>query len=287
MKKKLTKYKNEVNTIPMRNWTVEEMNFFFAILTQLRDEGSRKMTLDKRQLAELANYSIEHNQRYRDTMRNLGIKISDLKYWENSDNEYITMPLFTYFKATWSDDLSEMAVQVTINEEFEYILNKWELGQWTTFELKEFTEINSTYSKTLFRLLKQWRKKGKREFTVDEFRNLLSVPNSYRNSHINDRIIKKALADLSPFFENLKVKVVKSNARGNPVIGYIFTFKPEKTKGSFVPGKFDKKDKRKKRPSPNPNKHVKPNNNYEDDLVDPKKRAEYEERLKRIREQNE
>lgn len=27
MSKKITKYKNEVNTIPMREWTVEEMNF--------------------------------------------------------------------------------------------------------------------------------------------------------------------------------------------------------------------------------------------------------------------
>ena len=41
MTKKVTKYKNEVNTIPMREWTVEEMNFFFAILTQLKDEGRR------------------------------------------------------------------------------------------------------------------------------------------------------------------------------------------------------------------------------------------------------
>lgn len=62
MTKKVTKYKNEVNTIPMREWTVEEMNFFFAILTQLKDEGRRQLTLSKRELAELANYSIEHNQ---------------------------------------------------------------------------------------------------------------------------------------------------------------------------------------------------------------------------------
>lgn len=46
-----------------------------------------------------------------------------------------------------------------MNEEFEYILNKWNEGNWTQFMLDEFIHIKSTYSKTLFRLLKQWRKK--------------------------------------------------------------------------------------------------------------------------------
>ena len=268
MSKEVTKYKNEVNTIPMREWTVEEMNFFFAILTQLRDEGTRKLTLDKHELAQLANYSIEHNQRYEATMKNLGEKISKLTYWEKTDNSYTIMPLFTFFRATWNDDLTELMVKVSVNEEFEYILNQWELGQWTTFELKEFTEINSTYSKTLFRLLKQWRKKGKREFSVDEFRNLLSVPDSYKNSHINERIIKNAKIDLSPYFDNLKIKIVKSNARGNPVIGYVFTFKPEKTKGKYVPNKFDKYNKKSSGPSlPNWAKDTSSNDNSDDESV--------------------
>lgn len=238
MSKKITKYKNEVNTIPMREWTVEEMNFFFAILTQLRDERTRKLSLGKRDLAELANYSIEHNQRYETTIRSLGEKISNLTYWEKSSNSYMSMPLFTYFKATWNDNLTELDVKVSVNEEFEYILNQWELGKWTAFDLQEFTEINSTYSKTIFRLLKQWRKIGRREFKIDEFRKLLSVPDSYKNSHINERIIKQTKKDLEPYFTNLKIKTVKSNTRGTPVTGYIFTWKPEKT-SEWIEDKYD------------------------------------------------
>lgn len=249
MNKRITKYKNEVNAIPMREWTVEEMNFFFAILTQLRDEGVRKLTLGKRELAELANYSIEHNQRYETTISNLGDKVAKLTYWEKTSNSYTIMPLFTFFKATWNEDLSELEVKVSVNEEFEYILNRWELGKWTAFELREFTEINSTYSKTIFRLLKQWRTKGKREFRIDEFRNLLSIPDSYKNSHINERIIENAKEDLAPYFENLKVKIVRNNTRGRPVIGYIFTWKPEKT-GKYV--NFDVTDEQEKTSDPVP-----------------------------------
>lgn len=238
MKKEITRYKNEVNTIPMRDWTREEMNFFFAILTKLRDEGNRRIFFDKYGLAELANYSIEHNQRYEKTMENLANKIAKLTYKESSSNSFKIMPLFTYFEATWADDLSDLTLQVSVNEDFEYILNQWHIGQWTSFELKEFTAINSTYSKTLFRLLKQWRMQGMVQYSVDDFRQLLSIPNSYKNSHINERIIKNALDDLKPYFKNLKVKIVKSNKRGNPVLGYEFTFEPEKT-GVWIEDKYE------------------------------------------------
>ena len=45
----------------MRKWTAEEMNFFFAIIAKARDKGTSDLVFDKYQLAELANYSIEHN----------------------------------------------------------------------------------------------------------------------------------------------------------------------------------------------------------------------------------
>lgn len=52
--KEITQYKNQVNSIPMRKRTAEEMNFFFAVLTKLRDEGTKEFVMDKYELAELA-----------------------------------------------------------------------------------------------------------------------------------------------------------------------------------------------------------------------------------------
>lgn len=37
------------------------------------------------------------------------------------------------------------------------------------------------------------------------------------------------MPELPTYFENLKVKKVKANSRGTPVIGYEFTWKPETT----------------------------------------------------------
>lgn len=244
MDSKVTRYKNEVNSIPMRKWSIEEMNFFFAILTKLRDEGTREIVFGKYELADLANYTITHNKRYHKVMEELGKNVSGLQYWEKTNNSFMSMPLFTRFIATWSDDLSKLEVKVKANEDFEYILNSWEEGNWTQFMLNEFTEIQSTYSKSLFRLLKQWRTKGVREFTVDEFKQLMDVPKSYSTGMINKRIVTNSVKDLQPYFKKLKVKVLKSNARGTPIIGFKFTWKPETTE-KWIPNKYEKRSKKK------------------------------------------
>ena len=43
--KEVTRYKNEMNTLSIGKWTAEEMNFLFAILTQVRDEGCKELNL--------------------------------------------------------------------------------------------------------------------------------------------------------------------------------------------------------------------------------------------------
>ncbi|MFV8253309.1 RepB family plasmid replication initiator protein [Aerococcus viridans] len=240
--KKITQYKNEINTIPMRKWTTEEMNFFFAVLTKMRDEGNREIHMNKFDLADLAKSSIDHNQQFYTTINSLSQKINTLTYREyiNSDGKHslLVMPLFTYFKAEWEDDLSDMNLKIKVNEEWEYILNGWQEGNWTKFMLNEFLEIKSTYSKTLFRLLKQWKNVGKREFSLGEFRQLMSIPDSYTSGHINNRIIQNSVKELSSSFQNLKVKIIKSNKRGHPVTGYLFTWQPEHTE-PWLENKYD------------------------------------------------
>ena len=78
-----------------------------------------------------------------------------------------------------------------------------------------------------------------RVWTAEEFKEKFSVPESYNISSINRAIIKPIMNELQPYFKNLKVKKIKANARGTPVIGYEFTWKPEKT-GKYIEGKYEK-----------------------------------------------
>lgn len=115
------------------------------------------------------------------------------------------MPLFTRFRVDWKEDLSDMTATVSLSPKFEYILNRLS-ANFTQYELAEFTNIRSTYAKTAYRLLKQWRTVGRKEFKIDEFKTLLDMPNSYKSSEIDRAVVKPILKQLSPYFEGLKVK---------------------------------------------------------------------------------
>lgn len=243
MTNEVVKHHNDLNTVIMRKWTAEEMNFFFAIIAKARDKETSDLFFDKYQLAELANYSIQHNKRFYDTMDSLANNISQLRYIEKTSNSIEYMPLFTRFKVDWKDDLSDMQAQVSVSPLFEYILNRLS-ANFTQYELQEFTSIRSTYAKTAYRLLKQWRTVGRKEFSIDEFKLLLDMPNSYKSCHIDRLVLKPILEQLSPYFKDLKVKKIKSKKRGNPVLGYEFTWEKEVT-STYEKGKFNKSSSKK------------------------------------------
>ena len=95
----------------------------------------------------------------------------------------------------------------------------------------------------MYRQLKQWKKKGEKEYSVAEFRELLSIPDSYKASHIDSRILKPIQKELSKCFDNFKIKAIKKRTKGNPIIAYQFSWTPEKT-NEWIEGQ----------PQPNPNK---------------------------------
>ena len=272
MTNEVVKHHNDLNTVIMRKWTAEEMNFFFAILAKARDKGTSELVFDKYQLAELANYSVQHNKRFYDTMDSLANHISQLRYIERTSNSVEYMPLFTRFKVEWEEDLSDMQAKVSVSPLFEYILNKLS-ANFTQYELQEFTSIRSTYAKTAYRLLKQWRTVGRKEFKIDEFKLLLDMPSSYKSSEIDRAVITPILKQLSPYFEDLKVKKIKSKKRGNPVLGYEFTWKKEVT-GSYDPDKFNKpKPKKANKSKSNKETNVPKwsNSNYKNETTEDKK----------------
>ena len=272
MTNEVVKHHNDLNTVIMRKWTAEEMNFFFAILAKARDKGTSELVFDKYQLAELANYSVQHNKRFYDTMDSLANHISQLRYIERTSNSVEYMPLFTRFKVEWEEDLSDMQAKVSVSPLFEYILNKLS-ANFTQYELQEFTSIRSTYAKTAYRLLKQWRTVGRKEFKIDEFKLLLDMPSSYKSSEIDRAVIAPILKQLSPYFEDLKVKKIKSKKRGNPVLGYEFTWKKEVT-GSYDPDKFNKpKPKKANKSKSNKETNVPKwsNSNYKNETTEDKK----------------
>lgn len=241
MSNEVVKYHNDLNTVVMRTWTSEEMNFFFAILTKAKEQGLKKLVFDTDELKQLASSSRKY--RWEETVISAVKKIGQLTYFEQSEKKFRVMTLFELLEV----DLEKRIVEVKVSSNFDYILNKLET-QFTRYELEEFTSIRSTYAKTMYRLLKQWRTVGKKEFAIDDLKRILDMPSSYKSSEIDRAVIKPIKEQLSPYFVSLKVKKIKSNKRGNPVLGYEFTWQKEVTE-AYDPNKYDKPKAIAKKPS--------------------------------------
>lgn len=235
MKNEVVKYHNDLNTVTMRKWTAEEMNFFFSIIAKVRDEGTQEIEFNTDEIQLIANFDKRNPKRWVDTMTNTADKISQLTYIERTTEKISVMTLFSRF------DIfpKERKVIVQVSPNFDYMVNRIS-ANFTSYELHEFTQIRSTYAKSVYRLLKQWRTIGKKEFDINEFKRLLDTPEYYGPSEIDKNILKPVSRELTQYFKNLKIKKVKANTRGTPVTGYIFTWQPEKTE-KWINNKYQKR----------------------------------------------
>lgn len=231
--REVVKYHNDLNCMPMRNWTAEEMNLFFAMIMKIRDHGTEVIELSTDELKSIIEYE-DRLYRWRRVVENFADKALTLKYWERDEKHTSVMNLFTRIDIS----LDTQSLKVKIADDFEYIVNRL-TKNFTVYELKEFTALKSTYAKTMYRLLKQWRTCGEKEYSIAKFRQLLDIPASYNSSSIQRAVIKPILKELPSYFKNLKVKVIKKNTQGTPVVAYKFTWQAEET-GKFNSQKFVK-----------------------------------------------
>ena len=229
MANEVCKYNNDFNTVSMRNWTTEEMNFLMVVLAKLKNQGNKTIRIQKNELVELANYSERNNKKLYNIMDKLSDHVTNLKFTDRTKG-IKKMVLFQTFEWTWDEDPNNYYVEVKVNDDFEYILNYFELNfNFTSFGLEEFVNLKSSYSKQMYRLLKQWKKQGNKEFKIEEFRELLAIPKSYSKDAINQRVLKPIQKELGKCFDNFKIKPIKKRTKGNPIIAYQFSWTPEKT----------------------------------------------------------
>jgi plasmid replication initiation protein len=129
---------------------------------------------------------------------------------------------------------------IEVHKEFKDIFNKLTLG-YTSFDLIEFVSIQSIYAKTIYRMLKQFRTQGWWQVSIEDFKRLLSVPETYKSSDIDKRILKPTLeqlggSDENAIFKNLKLEKIKKKGRGRGGVltGYKFEWETEERK-QFTP----------------------------------------------------
>ncbi|MDN6054578.1 MAG: replication initiation protein [Lactococcus lactis] len=237
MSNEIVKYDPELNTIPLRKFTPVEMNLFFSIVSRMRDKGDETVRFSFDQLKELSVYKPTANNRFIDDIESTYQKILGLRFGRRSKDglyrEFFVM--FTEFEINGHAD--DPYVDIKIYPKAIKLLN--ELESWVRYALSEFRDLKSSYAKTMFRLLKQFRTTGYAYFSVADFNELLDVPKSYKSSNINQSVLKPIKEELTPLFRGLTIRKKYGKGRGKPVIGYTFTWKPEKKDANdFSQGQF-------------------------------------------------
>lgn len=233
-KLEVVKYHNELNTAVMERWTAEDFNIFFAILAKAKEQGTKEIQIELEEIKELIQHNQSRKKLYGIVDKALD-KMMMLFYKEGQGPGSTRLSLFNV--ASLSADGNSILIKV--QDEFEYILNRL-TANFTIFELAEYVSLKSTYSKSMFRLLKQWRTIGKKRFKKEDLFLLLDVPESTQAPrNFNKRVLKHIRDELTPIFEGLKIVAIQAKTQGRPITHYEFTWKPE-TSGQWIEGKYDK-----------------------------------------------
>ncbi len=232
-------------TIPISSFNEIEQDLLCGLMVKLKEERG-KVTFYPSDLRSIlkSSYDNESLLEFSSSLKKKFFKadftiIEKTTRGEKEVTAHRTINLFTEFAIyiyAGSKDLESIEIQV--NPQFEYILNQL-TANFTAFELSEFIALSGKYTKTLYRLLKQFRTTGKAYFEWKEFCRIMDIPQDYRQSEVDKWILKPAIKELSKErnlfdqmrvpFKNLAYKKEKTagRGRGGKVSGIVFTFKPE------------------------------------------------------------
>ncbi|HED6865807.1 TPA: replication initiation protein [Campylobacter jejuni] len=246
----IVKYHNDFNKIKLPSFTEIEQDLLCGLMVKLKEEKN-KVTFYPSDLRNIlkSSYDNESLLKFTSSLKEKFFKadFTIIERTTRGDKEveaHRTINLFTEFAIyVYKDYILEKpneleSIEIQVNPRFEYILNQL-TANFTAFELAEFVALSGKYTKTLYRLLKQYRTTGKAYFEWEEFCRVMDIPQDYRQSEIDKRIIKPAIKELSKernLFDQIRVPFknlayekdkAKSRGRGGKVIGITFTFKPE------------------------------------------------------------
>lgn len=229
MSNDVVRYNNGFNTVPLRNFTPVEMDIFWAICSKMKRKGNDTVEFKFEIFKELSNYERSSMNSFYLALKNVGDKLGTLTYKFEDESYYEQLWLFQRFAI----DKENEKVIIQANERFDFILNS--IGSnFTRFELENMTKLSSGYTKEIYRQLMAHRdiktRKGAWYIKIDDFRDALAIPKSYRMSDIDKRILSVAEKEFlsihnagDPIFSSFRIEKVKAR-KGNKISSLRFYF---------------------------------------------------------------
>lgn len=232
MSNEIVKYSNQFNAQALRKFTALDLDLLMAIAARVRDKETGEVTFTFEELRQLAH--VKKNLTDKELAGRI-VEVNDrllaCRFRFQDDSRTVQFTLFSGFETDWKT----AKLLVEVNPRFSFLLNDL-TSQFTRFELAEFTALKSSYSKECYRRLKQYRQTGVWKVSIDEFRRLLDVPESYQARDLNKRVLKPIQDELGPLLNlvaHKKFQKKGSGRGGRSLVGFEFEFEfdPEKVPG--------------------------------------------------------
>lgn len=249
MSNAIVKYNNDLNYMPLPNFTGRQYDLFFSIISEIKekhensnilkrffDSNKRELVIPYENFVKICRIN-EWNRSFIEVYKEIETFLNILLEYKISYRTPNAYYAFVCFEEAKHDTI-EQTICITFQKKFYNMVVNYNLG-FTRFELTEFISLNGKYTKTLYRLLKQYRHTGYMRMEWQEFIRILEIPINYRQTDIDQRILKPAVKELTKErnlfdtkripFENLSYKKIKGKGRGRGgnVLAIEFSFKPE------------------------------------------------------------
>lgn len=224
---------NDLIDLPLRKFNSSEIDILTALCYKCQQKDTKEIVLSFEHIKELSYYKGKDSNQFISDLKSTNEKLMALNFTlVNEEKTEITQ--FVLFP-TFTINLDDELLTVQVHEKFAYLLNNLH-NCYTSLELQESSSLKSSYSKGIYKRLREFRNSDKPfwKVTFDDFKEYLDIPKSYRMTDINKVVINPALKELSPYFEGLTVEKYsnkKKGQRGRPKIdGFIFSYKAEPKK---------------------------------------------------------
>jgi len=227
----VVKYSNELHELKFNSMNEAQQNVFFTLLQQFRNTDGYTLELDFNKVFELAQ--IANSSSYRKEILNKLRQIQTLTFMYEI-NDLGDLQQDVIFPSIRTDTQNRrLFVKVSKGFKDRYISSP--LKGWTRYELAEFVGLNGTYTKTIYRYLKQFRQTGLWHIKYKDFKELLGIPESYQSCDIDKQILNPTIKELSAErnlfdqrrtpFKGLMLKKIKSG-RNIDVLEFYFEPQP-------------------------------------------------------------
>ena len=237
-KQEIVKFHNDLNKIKFNEFNLYDYKIFFVACVKVLEKGDNLIEIDfseLRKILELTKRNTVSTEYLENIILETANKLSKINF--NIENRFFKgfSTLFTDF---YIPKEGEKKLYVRINEKTKYILNNL-VRNFTLANLQLLNSLTSKYSYRLYLELKQFEniddknkfeKDGRfycwRNFEIENFREIMDIPESYKMNDIDKRVLKPSLKELEKYFEDIFITKVKKLRKVTNIIFY-FIFKKD------------------------------------------------------------